>query len=110
MLATQRTLRGNFCRVETGEKADQQPHLILCSVADEALRIGESHVAGSSSVSHVIGNNFHAVILPHTDAAAAGSHLSFLAARKSSAAQLMPAAWIVPMEAHHHKKRGEACE
>jgi hypothetical protein len=45
-------------------------HLILRSVADETLSIGETHIRGSCSVTLVICNDLDAIILPHSHTSA----------------------------------------
>ena len=42
--------------------------LVLGGIANEALGVGESHIRRRSSVSLVVGDNFHAVVLPNSDA------------------------------------------
>lgn len=48
----------------------EPPHLVLGSVTNQTLRVSERNVAGRGAVTHVVGNDLHAVILPHANAAA----------------------------------------
>ena len=44
-------------------------HLILGSIPDQSLCVGETHIAGCGSVAHVICNDLDSVILPDTHTA-----------------------------------------
>ena len=41
--------------------------LILCSITDETLRVGESDIRGSCAVTLVVGDDFNTIVLPYTD-------------------------------------------
>ena len=43
-------------------------HLVLGSITDQALGVGEGDVGGRGAVALVVGDDFDAVILPNTDA------------------------------------------
>lgn len=43
-------------------------HLVLGGITDESLSVSEGHIGRSGSVALVVGDNFHSVIFPHTDA------------------------------------------
>ena len=47
--------------------------LVLRCIADEALRIRECHVRWGGTIALVVGNDFHALVLPHTDARIRGA-------------------------------------
>ena len=48
-------------------------YLVLGSVTNEALRVGESDIRRGGSVALVVGNNLNSVILPHSYAAVKGN-------------------------------------
>jgi hypothetical protein len=50
-------------------------YLILGSIANESLSIRKCHIARSGSVSLVVSNDLHAIMLPHSDAAIRGSKI-----------------------------------
>jgi hypothetical protein len=43
--------------------------LILCSITNQPLGVGERYVGGRRAVTLVVRNNFYTIILPDTDAA-----------------------------------------
>ena len=43
-------------------------HLVLGGITDESLSVSEGHIGRSGSVALVVGNNFHSVVFPNTDA------------------------------------------
>jgi hypothetical protein len=50
-------------------------YLILGSIANETLGIRKCHITRSCSVSLVVSNDLHAIMLPHSDAAVRGSKI-----------------------------------
>jgi hypothetical protein len=50
-------------------------YLILGSIANETLGIRKCHIARSGSVSLVVSNDLHAIMLPHSNAAIRGSKI-----------------------------------
>jgi hypothetical protein len=50
-------------------------YLILGSITNETLSIRKCHIARSGSVSLVVSNDLHAIMLPHSDAAIRGSKI-----------------------------------
>ena len=44
--------------------------LVLGSIADQTLVVGEGDIRGSGSVTLVVGNDFNTVVLPDTDTSA----------------------------------------
>jgi hypothetical protein len=50
-------------------------YLILGSIANETLSIRKCHIARSGSVSLVVSDDLHAIMLPHSDAAIRGSKI-----------------------------------
>mmetsp|Transcript_68940 Transcript_68940/g.143936 ORF Transcript_68940/g.143936 Transcript_68940/m.143936 type:complete len:120 (-) Transcript_68940:74-433(-) len=42
-------------------------HLVLSSVTNQTFGVGEGNIGGSSAVALIVGDNFDAIVLPHTD-------------------------------------------
>jgi hypothetical protein len=42
--------------------------LVLCSITNKTLVVGERDIRRSCAVSLVVGNDFYTIILPHTNA------------------------------------------
>ena len=49
-----------------------RPYLILGSVANEPLTVCETDVGRGSTITHVVGDNFDAVVLPYSHTTTAG--------------------------------------
>lgn len=47
-------------------------YLVLGGISDETLAVCETNVGRGRSVTHVVGNDLNAIILPHTHATAKG--------------------------------------
>ncbi len=48
-------------------------HLILRGVANEPLRVRECHIAGSSTITLIVGDDFHTIVLPYSHTTIGGS-------------------------------------
>ena len=59
-------------------------HLIFCGVSDQTLGVCESNIAGSSSVAHIICDDFYAVILPNAHATILQKHKQAVRSRTLS--------------------------
>lgn len=49
--------------------------LVLGRITDQTLRLGESDVGRSGTVTLVVRDDLHAVVLPHTDARVGGTEI-----------------------------------
>jgi hypothetical protein len=50
--------------------------LVLGSITDQTLGVGEGDIAGGGSVTLIVGDDLHSVVLPHTDARVGGSKIN----------------------------------
>mmetsp|Transcript_38825 Transcript_38825/g.76331 ORF Transcript_38825/g.76331 Transcript_38825/m.76331 type:complete len:238 (+) Transcript_38825:1835-2548(+) len=51
-------------------------HLVLRSVSDQTLSVSEGHIGGSGTVSLVVSNDLHSVVLPDTDTGVGSSKIN----------------------------------
>ena len=72
-ITAQKTVLAMLNAVQANQKdvfPDRRSHLVLCSISDQTLAVSETNVRRSGAVAHVVGDNFHAVILPDANATA----------------------------------------
>jgi hypothetical protein len=50
-------------------------HLVLGGITDQTLRVGESDIGGSGTVTLIIGNDLHTLVLPHSNTGVGGSQI-----------------------------------
>ena len=51
-------------------------YLLLSSIANDTLRVGECHVARGGAVALIVGNDFHLAMLEHSDTRVRGTQIN----------------------------------